>query len=507
MKPLTFLAVFFLAVSAARSQTASDTVTNPYGGTMYATVSVSEVNSGTYWTYNVTMSGQSVPVAGHGSGGNGSLVTATYVNAGYTYSHTDVHGVADSTGTSTQNFTWTGSWHTDNINQRIATFTFKVRNSYGSSSFTDGPLKTITVGANQPQTCTITNASAPAVSGQTITGTASGAQGGNPYNISVVSGPASAAINSSTGAYTVTATGAGTISYKVWISGGNGYDRSNDATGGGTVANSKKVKVTLPANNGNYPIQYTLWQNGVSIGSYTQTPGNGAYILTIDVGADGGAVTVTSKVIGLFIDPNGNYISDPSKESSTGIIDTVTPTADPNASAVDLTPPPANTAKDPSTPATKSDTVWSQDAQNKTDPTAQTDLLTNATYREGVDKIKSVLEAAKNSSDTGLSSDSSTLDTSSLPESVPNVTVDKVNTLLGKLPEAPTLVPPSSGVSSITLTFPLITAIGLTHDYTFTWDYSGWVSVMSWLRLFVLGCLSIGFYLAINKQLRNSVAD
>ena len=98
------------------------------------------------------------------------------------------------------------------------------------------PLVTIPlVLDNNTQTCTISNPAVPSAIGQTITGTASGAKGGNSYNIAVVSGSASAVINSSTGAYSVTATDVGVIAYKVWISAGNGYDQSNDATGGGSV--------------------------------------------------------------------------------------------------------------------------------------------------------------------------------------------------------------------------------------------------------------------------------
>lgn len=67
--------------------------------------------------------------------------------------------------------------------------------------------------------------------GQSKSGTATGAMGGNQYNFAIVSGNASIGGNSSTGAFTITANAAGPITYKVWASEGNGYSRSNDATG------------------------------------------------------------------------------------------------------------------------------------------------------------------------------------------------------------------------------------------------------------------------------------
>ena len=142
-------------------------------------------------------------------------------------------------------------------------------------------------------------AAATLVTGQTFNGTASGAQSGNAYNISVVSGSAGASMNSSTGAYTVTPSGAGLVTYKVWISEGGGYSRSADAQASISVTASKKVTVTIPANNSEYPITYTLKQGDVVIGTHVQQPGATAHIVQIDVGANDGLVTLTATTTGI----------------------------------------------------------------------------------------------------------------------------------------------------------------------------------------------------------------
>lgn len=219
------------------------------------------------------------------------------------------------------------------------------------------------------------------LTGQTFNGTASGRLGTGAYNISIVSGAGSASINATTGAFTVTAgsTG-GVVNYKVWISSGGGYGRSPDASANITVGLSKKVRVTIPANNGQFPIVYKLYQGGVEIGSTTQLAGASAIITTIDVGDDDSPVTMKSFTSGIMTD--GVVIV----EDVAGVIEldiptVITPTADPSTPPVTITPPVtsstlAQTAQD-SQPAL----VWSSTGGTSGD------ALTNGVFREGVGKV------------------------------------------------------------------------------------------------------------------------
>lgn len=241
-----------------------------------------------------------------------------------------------------------------------------------------------------PQTVTLTpdGGSASIVTGQTFNGTASGAQGGNAYNIAVISGTASASINATTGAYTVTAGAtAGLVSYSVWASAGNGYSRSSDVTGVLSVTLSKKVTVTIPANNGPQPIQYELRQGGSLIGTRTQMPGDTAIIQQIDVGANAGEVTVTSKVLGVVADGTSYVVSDnPTDSIPTETETTVIPSNDPATPPAPVTPPPAAQAITQTKPSSQGGVVWSA-GNGSQDPAEQKDLLTNQVYREGATNV------------------------------------------------------------------------------------------------------------------------
>lgn len=236
---------------------------------------------------------------------------------------------------------------------------------------------------DMPQTASLSpnGGAASLIQGQTFSGTATGAQAGNPYNISIVSGQGSASINSATGAYTVTANGPGLIHYKVWISAGGGYTRSPDAESNISVTASKKVKVTIPANTGKYPITYKLYQGGVEIGSHTQMPGATAHIVTIDVGANDGPVTMKAFTSGIMTD-GVVFVDDVTGNVEEVLPVTITPTSDDTAPPVTV-PKPNTTTSNTTTPKPGGSTgvVWSSTGG------AGSDALTNATYREGVGKI------------------------------------------------------------------------------------------------------------------------
>ena len=86
--------------------------------------------------------------------------------------------------------------------------------------------------------------------GQSMTGTVTGAQSINPYNFAVVSGPVTISGNATTGEYVVTSNGTeGPWQVKAWISEGNGYSRSPDASILGATVWQNRYKISVPLDN------------------------------------------------------------------------------------------------------------------------------------------------------------------------------------------------------------------------------------------------------------------
>lgn len=340
------------------------------------------------------------------------------------------------------------------------------------------------------------------LTGQTFHGIATGAQAGNSYNISIVSGGGGASINASTGDFTVTAgpTG-GLIHYKVWISAGGGYARSADVESNIAVSLSKKVTVTIPANTGSYTITYTLKQGGVVIGTYVQVPGHGNYIMQVDVGANDGPVTLLATTTGVTTD-GVSYIDDPLREVTQVISETILPTT--STTPVSVPPPSTNNAQAPA-PAASGGTVWSS-GNGSADPAAQKDLLTNQVFREGIDKLF-VNDQNMTPGDT--------LDTSDVETQHGVLTADKVTGIVNKLPGRPTFEAVGSASPVLAITLPLITGVsggsgGLSftnEDYVFSFNFTDWVTRLAWLRELIRVILMVWLFVAITRQVRESVAN
>jgi len=225
--------------------------------------------------------------------------------------------------------------------------------------------------------------------GQQFIGTATGAQAGNAYNISIVSGPGSAAI-ASNGAYVISTTGTGLVTYKVWASAGGGYDRSDDAVASIAVTASKTARFSIPANTGSFTIKHEIKQDGVVLKTIIKAPGSAGEVVTVTASAAGGDILMYTTIQGVGTNDSGSYVTDPLKE-----VTFVDPT--PVVTSPDPTVPPPVTSttdasvKDPTTPK-KPKILWSSAATTpNTDPTNQTDLLTNKTYREGVEGLAEVI--------------------------------------------------------------------------------------------------------------------
>lgn len=250
-----------------------------------------------------------------------------------------------------------------------------------------GPVSgTFTLEGNLVQEVSLSpnEGNATLIEGQTFNGTATGAQAGNAYNISIVSGPGSAAINSSTGAYTVTANGVGAIAYKVWISAGGGYARSEDAVRAIVANEGKKVTVRVPANTGDKPVTYDLVQDGQVIGSRVQQPGDGAYVVQVNVGANAQDVVLRSTVSGVAYD-DGVLVDDVEGAVQMPQTQTISPSDDTTPVDATITTSVKTAGSDVTTQG-RTKVVWGDSGQS-TNPAEQTDLLTNKTYREGVERL------------------------------------------------------------------------------------------------------------------------
>lgn len=484
-------------------------------GSLNAAVSASkgQGSSSASWTYNSTTRTFSVSISltvGPDAGGT---------NAGVSYVLYDLSGAVvgvtnlrhQNNGDSvprTFNYNNTFSIPAD----RYVTFTAYVQQTTPSyvEAVSSSPVPEI---GFQSVSLAPNGGAASIVSGQSFHGTASGAQAGNPYNISVVSGDGSASINSSTGAYTIIANGPGLITYKVWISSGGGYARSADAQASIAVAQSKKIKVTIPANTGAFSVRWELRQGGVLLGTYLQVPGAVAQIVTVNVPDQEGEVVLWSKVIGASKDDNGNWFVDPTDETDLLPSDPMTPQLpDSDGNLPDNTPQ-TNT---PTTPANEQKSprlVWSQGTQSS-DPSQQKDLLTNATYREGVQNIVDSVNGLKEKPETPQSAQAEAESAMhSAVEDAMSKATDMANVfsqhqLAG--PTSPNIVV-SSGGESITR-YHVVGPGGRDTRFDINLNPFGNIRVPSWLRDLlslsraVLAVTAIGWlYIDVMRQCREAV--
>lgn len=179
----------------------------------------------------------------------------------------------------------------------------------------------------------------------------------------------------------------------------------NGANGAGTDGRSgtwtigsvdRKITVSL-RNDRNVPVTYRLEQDGTVLGSITLQPGQ-AIIQSFTVNS-ASEVKVFELVSGLARDGD-NWVYDPAAVHSEEVA-SVPPSnvepGGPNPPATPVTPAPNVPKTVTPTPPSKQ-VVWRSVAPNN-DPTQQKDLLTNAVYREGVEKIVEKLDEKESLAD------------------------------------------------------------------------------------------------------------
>ena len=328
-------------------------------------------------------------------------VTSTFTNAfglrgvvwmGLTNSNAiPSQGVADSTQTSpvvkTVNFTYPAG---GTVTVYLGTYVFQT--SGDNNKFDSKSQAIVYPAGDQPQTVVITPGTASLLAGNSQVFTASG--GHTSYVWSLSGGGALAYDGASA---TVQATNGGTYTLTVYAPAGTGWLRSNDATATITSTPSNRVRVSLKANTGSWPIEYIVMQQGEAVATYTQAPGASARIIS-QVVATTDPVTVLSRQIGISQEETGTWSVNPEGAGPTTTSPAITPIASDEPPAVDLPAPAAPAAPAPTQGAQNFKPVWSSVTPN-TNPANQTDLLTNSTFREGVDKQVENLAALKATSD------------------------------------------------------------------------------------------------------------
>jgi len=197
------------------------------------------------------------------------------------------------------------------------------------------------------QTVTINPTSGTAGVKESSTFTASGGQNGYSWSLSGGGG-----LGNNGASAGVLWNSPGTWTVKVWSPAGNGYSRSNEATATITVTGvpdgSKKVNLTFDNSSRNYPVKFTVWQDGKPVTSLVVAGGQ-VVIRTVTV-PNGNPVTVTAQLKDGETDV---YTDTPTPET---VVGTYTPTDLPGSTPDDATPPePEVPQPDPEEPPTQTD--------------------------------------------------------------------------------------------------------------------------------------------------------
>lgn len=234
-----------------------------------------------------------------------------------------------------------------------------------------------------------------------VSGTLSGAQEGNQYYGSIVSGSGGIILDPNTGAFRINGNAIGQVQAKFWIGEGNGYAKSSDVAFSFNVVPRKQIKVTIPANKSSVAIRYRLVQAGNVLGEYRKEPRTGADIVVLNVDLAAGPVTLQTQVYDLLLESNTWY------EMKGNVVDLPSQTVDPvdeTAAPTTIKPPPITISSLPTELKAESDApIWT-----KVDNSGGYDNLSAQTFREGVATLKSEIakmKAGDSTQQTGLATD------------------------------------------------------------------------------------------------------
>ena len=260
--------------------------------------------------------------------------------------------------------------------------------------------------------------------------------------------------------------------------------------------NEKRITITIPANNSGVTITYKLMKTLGGVTSmhsqFVQAPGGSAVIQTILVPNDGATYEVVSRIEGYeFTDGQWVVAEGAVKEQSvsppTSADDLPDADAPPSQTGpISATTPTEAPSSGPAT-ATSGGTVWRSGG-------AAADALTNAVYREGVDKITIAIE--------GSPVVAKSFDSAPQPEHVTSVQAAPVVALVTKLPTAPVVTEPGSE-SQFSVTFPIP---GLAQPKTIAVDFADYSVSIAIFKTVVRAALSLWFFFLSVRAIREAFA-
>ncbi|MBI2510512.1 MAG: hypothetical protein HYV96_00915 [Opitutae bacterium] len=287
-------------------------------------------------------------------------------------------------------------------------------------------------------------------------------------------------------------------------------------------ANAQKYKVTVSLfNSHDYPVSYKLMQGTTVLGQVTLSAHEGLIQSFITDNPD--PITVFEQVSGISYD-GGQWIAVEGAVHESAV-KTATPTLVPNDTTPvneTIVPEDVNLPDDISpTPAPESQPVWKPRPSGpsptwtpstpNTDPGNQTDLLTNATYRQGIENIMTGQAALVQGSEYREGTDKivSALNGTALTPPAELAALDVVDLnqktvaskLLSKLPTAPTVETPGTVTQfSATVKVP-----GIQDEYALAFDLADYPAV-SVFRALVLAALSLSFFFLTLKAVKEAFA-
>lgn len=354
---------------------------------------------------------------------------------------------------------------------------------------------------SQSQTVTASLSGAGAHEADTsLTGSASGAQGGNQYHASIVGTGASVIINPTSGVFVVTAAEVGSYTVQVWAEAGNGYARSNDATIEGTVIDTRKNKVTLRLDNrGNVGQKFFARQDGSRIAEWLLASDE-VRVVTLETPTLS-PVTIETEgarqlVDGVWTATPDNVIDPAGTYSPERVGGNVTPPESPT---------PAKGGATPQAPTPESGkSVWTSITGDNI-----TNNITNATFAEGADKIVKAIADLKGVIPSGGGSGTGTIDDPDEDdfemegydgENLPSL----VDGVLENLPDAPSILAPESASSPIFVS-PLfkIGNIEIQREY----DLTPYIGAIQPFRIVSAGVVGVLFFILYVRTIKGAFAS
>jgi len=285
-----------------------------------------------------------------------------------------------------------------------------------------------------------------------------------------------------------------------------------------------QVRLSIKPNNTAFPIIYRVMQNDEVVEEIVRMPGDGGLITNITVPTTD-PVTVVALVEGLTRDgPSWVVTDDATVTEIGGVGGEITPEVDPDDTEVPAPnlPEGVDPSEDPPVEgdSEKDRPIWDPNTDAK-----EGDGLTNATFKQGIDKLAEVFEKQGGGSGGGadMSGVESRLDTANArlqglltavqdtSDTAPDIPQDTdvaldvassvVSPITSKLPELPEVeLPESTGQFSFAFGVPGMDA------QEFAIDLSPWETQINVFKLAIRGGLALWFFFMCVRAVREAFA-